>query len=168
MNIVPMPEHGGEHALSQTDGRIAWEIAAEIADVPTILTRYGISPQGFKNKLKDPMFRMAIREAKALWKSDMNVKERIRVKAAMLVEDSLLDVFAIIKNENMPAASKLEAFEKLMKTADLAPKTGATQATAAGFKVVIQMGDSPSQQVTIDGLTVNDSAPAALTAEAVA
>lgn len=167
MGVIPIPEHGGENALSQTDGRIAWEIAAEIADVPTILTRYGITPQGFKNKLKDPMFRMAIREAKALWKSDLNVKERIRIKAAMLVEDSLLDVFAIIKNEQMPAASKLEAFEKLMKTADLAPKTAAQPATAAGFKVVIQMGDA-SQEVRIDGHVIDNSALGSLEASSVA
>jgi hypothetical protein len=162
MNIVPMPEHGGEKAISQTDGRIAWEIAAEISDIPSICTRYGMSMSDFKGKLKDPMFRMAIREAKALWKSDLNVKERIRLKAAFLVEDSILDIFAIIKNENMPAASKLEAFEKLMKTADMAPKAGASNSPAAGFKVVIQMGDSPAQQVQIDGHVIDQ---AALTAE---
>lgn len=160
MNVVPIPEHGGEHAISQTDGRVAWEIAAEIADVPTILTRYGISPTEFKSKLRDPMFRQAIREAKSLWKSDLNVQQRIRLKASFLVEDSLLDIFAIIKNENMNAGAKLEAFEKLMKTADLAPKAKADGATAAGFKVVIQMGDSPGQQVTIDGHTLEAPASA--------
>lgn len=152
MNIVPVPEHGGENAISQTDGRIAWEIAAEISDVPTICTRYGLSVSDFRNKLKDPMFRMAIREAKALWKSDLNVQQRIRLKAAFLVEDSILDIFAIIKNEQMPVAAKLEAFEKLMKTADMTPKAGKGDgSTAAGFKVVIQMGDSPQQKVIIDG-----------------
>jgi hypothetical protein len=101
------------------------------------------------------MFRTAIREAKSMWKSDLNVKQRIQVKAAMLVEDSLLDVFAIIKNENMPAAAKLEAFEKLMKTADLAPRAGNGQVAAGGgFKISIIMGDTPAQQVTIDGHTL--------------
>lgn len=164
MNIVPLPEHGGEHAISQTDGRIAWEIAAEIASVPMILTRYGISLSDFKKKLRDPMFRVAIREAKALWKSDLNIQQRIRLKAAFLVEDSILDIFAIIKNEQMPVASKLEAFEKLMKTADLAPKAKTDGAPAAGFKVVIQMGDSPGQEVRIDGRVVNEPETPALPA----
>ncbi len=155
MNLVPLPEHGGENAISQTDGRIAWEIAAEISDIPTICTRYGLSMSDFKKKLADPMFRTAIREAKAMWKSDLNVQQRIRLKAAFLVEDSILDIFAIIKNENMPVAAKLEAFEKLMKTADMTPKAkGAEGGTASGFKVVIQMGDSPSQKVVIDGHTL--------------
>lgn len=155
MNMVPIPEHGGENAISQTDGRIAWEIAAEISDVPTICTRYGLSMAAFRAKLADPMFRTAIREAKSLWKSDLNVQQRIRLKAAFLVEDSILDIFAIIKNEHMPAAAKLEAFEKLMKTADMTPKAGKGDgAAAAGFKVVIQLGDSPQQKVIIDGHTV--------------
>ena len=159
MNLVPVPEHGGEHAISQTDGRIAWEIAAEISDVPTICTRYGISLTDFKTKLKDPMFRTAIREAKALWKSDLNVQQRIRLKAAFLVEDSLLDVFAIIKAEHMPAAAKLEAFEKLMKTADMVPKAGKGDgATAAGFKISIHLGDTPDQRVTIDANALSQDA----------
>lgn len=155
MNLVPVPEHGAENAISQTDGRIAWEIAAEISDVPTICARYALSLSDFRVKLRDPMFRMAIKEAKALWKSDLNVQQRIRLKSAFLVEDSILDIFAIIKNEQMPAASKLEAFEKLMKVADMAPKTkGADGAVAAGFKVVIQMGNTPDQKVVIDGHSI--------------
>lgn len=160
MNLVPVPELGGERAISATDGRLAWEIAAEIAPITDILKRYEISPQDFKNKLKDPMFRMAIREAKSMWKSDLNVQQRIRVKAAMLVEDSLLDVFAIIKNEHMPAASKLEAFEKLMKTADLAPKAGKGEGgpVGAGFKINIHLGSSPEQSVIIDGHAIEQAA----------
>lgn len=152
MNIVPLPEPGGDLAISQTDGRLAWEIAAEIAPIPDILKRFSISPADFKNKLKDPMFRTAIREAKSLWKSDLNVKQRIQIKAAMLVEDSLLDVFAIIKAEHMPAAAKLEAFEKLMKTADLAPKAGKPEGTGSGsFRINIHLGDSPAQSLVING-----------------
>lgn len=159
MNLVPMPEPGADLAISATDGRLAWEIAAEIAPIPDILKRYGMTPVEFKGKLRDPMFRAAVREAKILWKSDLNAKQRIQIKAAMLVEDSLLDVFAIIKNENMPAASKLDAFEKLMKTADLAPKTGKPDgAPTSGFKINIILGDNPSQQVVINGSELQQEA----------
>lgn len=160
MNLVPVVEHGGQAAISQTDGRLAWELAAEITDVKTLLARYGMTAVDLRTKFKDRMFRQAISEAKKIWKSDMNVKQRIQIKAAFLVEDSLLDVFAIIKNENMPAASKLEAFEKLLRTADLVPRTGqqGQQAAASGFRINIHLGDSPSQQVTIDGSTLSQGA----------
>ena len=151
MSSLPVPEYGGEKAISQTDGRLAWELAADIADVPTLLSRYGISLADFKNKLKDPMFRQAIREAKSIWKSDLNTQQRVRVKAALLVEDSLLDVFAIVKSESQPAAARLEAFEKLVKTADLAPKAGSKdQSNAGAFKINIILGDKPAETVTIN------------------
>jgi hypothetical protein len=154
LNSLPIPEHGGERAISQTDGRLAWELAAEITPVTDILARYGITPADFRNKLKDPMFRGAIREAKSIWKSDLNVQQRVRVKAAMMVEDSLLDVFAIIKNESQPAAAKLEAFEKLLKTSDMVPKAGkGDNSTAGAFKINIILGNEPNQQVTINGHT---------------
>lgn len=162
MNIVPIPEHGGEKAISQTDGRIAWELAAEITPVPEVLARYGITPADFKKKLKDPMFRIAIREAKSIWKSDLNVQQRIRMKAAFLVEDSILDVFAIIKNESQGATARLDAFKKLLETADIMPtKQNSTGAQAGAFKINIMLGDSPDQRVTIDGTTISQESAAA-------
>lgn len=153
MNLnLPVPELGGEQAISQTDGRLAWEIAAEISPIPDILKKFGITPVDFKRKLQDPMFRTAIREAKTLWKSDLNVQQRIKLKASFLVEDSLLDIFKLIKNENSAATAKLEAFEKLMRAGDLVPRAGAKGegALAAGFKISINLG-SPGENVVIDG-----------------
>lgn len=147
-------------AISATDGRIAWEIAAEITTVPDILTRYGITPAEFKKKLQDKMFRKAIAEAKAIWKSDLNVEQRIRLKASFLIEDSLLDIFAMIKSENSPLATKLEAFEKLMKTANLTPKTKGEGATTNGFKINIILGESASEKVVIDAHAITADQPA--------
>jgi hypothetical protein len=161
MTSLPIPEIGGERAISQTDGRLAWELAAEITPVKDLLTRYGMTPDEFKKKLRDPMFRIAIREAKSIWKSDLNIQQRIRVKASFLVEDSLLDIFAVIKNESQPAAARLEAFEKLLKTADLVPKAGKGDASTAGaFKINIILGDQPDQRVIIDGHTQQSLAAA--------
>ncbi|MFI5397586.1 MAG: hypothetical protein ACHQ9S_18775 [Candidatus Binatia bacterium] len=154
MSQLPVPEFGGEKAISQTDGRLAWELASDITPVSDLLTRYGISLNDFKKKLKDPMFRGAIREAKSIWKSELNTQQRIRVKAALMAEDSLLDVFAIVKNESQPAAMRLEAFEKLLKSADLVPKAGSKdQGNAGAFKINIILGSTPAEQVVINGHT---------------
>lgn len=157
--IIPIPEVGGDKAISQTDGRLAWEIAAEISPIKDILTRYGLTTGEFQTKLKDKLFRSAIREAKILWKSDINVEQRIKLKARFLVEDSLLDIFAIIKNENMAAAPKLEAFEKLMRAADVVPRarSGDGNNPGTGFKISINLGDS--QGVVIDGHAISQDSP---------
>jgi hypothetical protein len=163
VSSLPIPEYGGERAISQVDGRLAWEIAAEITPMQDLLTRYGMTAADFSKKLKDPMFRIAIREAKSIWKSDLNVQQRIRMKAAFLVEDSILDVFAILKNESHGATARLDAFKKLLETADIMPTKKQEGPTAGAFKINIILGDQPSQKVTIDGHTF-ESAPAALPA----
>jgi hypothetical protein len=151
-----VPELGGEGAITQTDGRLAWELAAEISPVQDILKKFGITPTEFKVKLRDKMFRTAIREAKTLWKSDLNVQQRIKLKASFLVEDSLLDIFKLIKNENSAATAKLEAFEKLMRAGDLVPRAGTKGdgALASGFKLTINLGTA-TQNVVIDGRTID-------------
>ena len=157
---LPVPELGGEQAISQTDGRLAWEIAAEISPIQDIFNRFGITPAQFKNKLKDRLFRTAIREAKSLWKGDLNVQQRIKLKAAFLVEDSLLDIFKLVKNENSAATAKLEAFEKLMRAGDLVPRAGmkGDGALAAGFKININLGAGPADRVTIDATAIEQQA----------
>jgi hypothetical protein len=161
MAQLPLPEVGGEFAISQIDGRLAWEIAAEITPIKDICERYAITMADFKQKLQNPMFRKAIREAKSLWKSDLNVQQRVRLKAAFLVEDSLLDIFAIIKSENSLAVSKLDAFKKLIETADLTPKSANNGTVGNGFRVNIILGDTPSDRVTIDAVAEQQPALAA-------
>jgi hypothetical protein len=158
--MLPVPELGGHSAITATDGRLAWEIASEIDSIPNILKKFGITPQEFKGKLRDQLFRSALREAKIIWKSETNVEQRIKIKARYLVEDSLLDVFAMLKNENLTAAPRLEAFEKLMRAADVVPRTGKAgeQAPGGGFKVTINLGDS-GKNVTIDGQSLLGPAP---------
>lgn len=160
MAQLPIPELGAAEALSNTDGRLAWEIASGIASVPEICKRYAMSPQDFKRKLGDPMFRKAVREAKSLWNSDLNVQQRIRLKAAFLVEDSLLDIFAILKNEGGLAVNRLDAFKKLIEVADMTPKSKGEGTVNNGFKVNIILGDAPGERVTIDATAVGGTLPA--------
>jgi hypothetical protein len=57
----------------------------------------------------------------------MNIQQRIRLKAAFLLEDSLLTLFNIIRQDGIGIQAKLEAVEKLVKISTVAnvPKEGA-------------------------------------------
>jgi hypothetical protein len=87
------------------------------------------------------MFRSAYQEAKRLWSSDLNVQERIRLKAAYMLEDSLPDLFKIIKDDSQPGAAKLEAIEKLGKLSQVMVQKGPTQGER--HTIVINVGDKP-------------------------
>jgi hypothetical protein len=47
------------------------------------------------------------------------VKQRVALKSAFLVEDSLIDLFKMIKDPQMPPQAKLDAFKKLAEVSQL-------------------------------------------------
>ncbi len=91
-----------------------------------VLAAYGITPAEFAAKAQNPIFASAFREAKKFWSSDMNAPQRIRMKAAFLLEDSLLTLFNIIRQEGTGAQAKLDAIDQLTKISTVAnvPKEG--------------------------------------------
>lgn len=138
-------------ALNDTDARLVWELAAEISKPAEILKRYGLTAQDLKAKTNDKMFIAALREAKNAWKSDLNVQQRVRLKAALLLEDSLVDILMIIKTPEMSAVNKLEATKQLASMGDVGPRKTGSADPGSGFKLVINLGDNSPKSVTIDG-----------------
>lgn len=111
--------------VQRSEARLVWELVAKIAPLPDVLRRHSLSVLELKAKLKEPMFRSLYKETKRIWESELNTKERIRVKAQLLVEDSLLDVYAIVQNDQMSPQVRVDAFEKLARIGSLgAPEKG--------------------------------------------
>lgn len=138
-------------ALNDSDARLIWELVANITPPADVLVRYGLTPADLAAKKNDKMFVAAFKEAKALWASDLNVQQRIRIKAALLTEDTLMDIFMIAKNPDMNAQYRLEASKHLAAMGDALPKKGGEGGGGAGFKLTINMGDNSPRSVTIDG-----------------
>lgn len=143
------------NAINGTDAQLIWELVAEISAPAEVLSRYGLTPATLRDKMKDQMFRAAFREAKTLWKSDLNAEERVKVKARAMVEDSLVDIFAILKSEHMIPQIRLEAFEKLMKVGDLGPRKDKDSNATKPFNIVMQF--SNEKKVVIDGHVIEHS-----------
>jgi hypothetical protein len=107
------------NVVEAQDAQLIWELTADITPKSQVLLRYGLSLADLKAKMRDPMFRQALREAKKLWGSDLNVKQRVALKAAFIVEDSLIDLLKMIKDPQMPPQAKLDAFKKLAEVSQL-------------------------------------------------
>jgi len=97
------------NALSDTDSRLAVEVAVQIRPIAEVLVAYSLTRSDLVRKLKDPMFRDMVKQAKSIWSSDLSIKERIRLKSQVLVEDSLLEIFKIVHNVDMAVPAKLDA-----------------------------------------------------------
>lgn len=139
-------------AISGGDQRLIWELVANITPAKDVLARHGLTVADLKNKMRDPLWLSAFREARTFWVSNANVRERIKQKAGMLLEDSLEDLFLIIKDPNMAASLKMEATKQLGQLSQtINPKPTAQDGVSSGFKLTINLGDASPKSVTIDG-----------------
>ena len=102
--------------LPDFSAQMIMELAAKIQEPKDILERYEVSPEDFKKMSAQPTFKKAYAEAKRFWDSDANVRDRIATKAAVLVEDALLDVYTLFK-DTQNAGAKMDAFKTIMKLA---------------------------------------------------
>ena len=149
--------------ITDHDARLILELAAGIRKPQDILDQYGLTAQEFATKAGNPAWAAAFRETKKVWNSDMNTQTRIRMKAAFLLEDSLLPLFRIIKADNMPVAARLEAIEQLTKISTV---TNVPKEAGGGEKhsIVINIGgDKPpmhivaTQESAEDGRAITQS-----------
>ena len=143
--IDPVPHPAPALLENSRDAKLAMEIVADIRERDEIVAAYGYTDETFKLKLQDTLFQQRLREAKVLWTADTNVKERIRTKAGMLVEDSLLDIYGIVSDQSVNPATRNQSFQNLARVAavDQPDKTD----TGSGFKVVINLPDQQPVQL---------------------
>lgn len=138
------------NAVGDTDSRLAVELAVQLRPVAEILNTYSLSRSELAAKLKDPMFRDMVKQAKTLWSSDLSVKERIRLKSQILVEDSLLEVFSMFHNRDNALPARMDAFKQLTRVAEVDQPERGKGDTGSRFTVSINLGDN-HQPVVIEG-----------------
>lgn len=132
---------------------LAAELASGLMSTQEILDEFNLSPQQLKQIISDPHFKAMYQEAKAIWAGTGNVRERIRAKAALLLEDSLLPLYGIIHNHEQTSAARIEAFAKLMSVSDMVPsRAGSGGPVGEKFNLTINIGDD-RQTVTIQADT---------------
>jgi hypothetical protein len=91
-----------------------------------------------------------VKQAKSLCNSDLSVKERIRLKSQVLVEDSLLEIFSILHNRDNAIPARLDAFKQLARVGEVdQPERGKGDA-GNRFTVSINLGDT-IKPVVIEG-----------------
>jgi hypothetical protein len=144
------------NALSDVDSRLAVELAVKLRPVPEILQTYGLTRKQLATKLREPMFRSMVKQARTLWQSDLSVKERIRLKSQILVEDSILEIFSILHNQDNAIPARLDAFKQLARVAEVDQPERGKGDTGSRFTVSINLGDT-IKPVVIDAQGDSDA-----------
>lgn len=143
-------------AINNIDSRLAMELAIEISDLPEILQRYQLTPAQLKDKFANPQFRAMVKEARITWRSDLSIKERIRVKSMALVEDSILELYSLFHDKDIAVPARMDAFKALSRvaTTDAPDKDGAVAGERVHISINIPGAEKPityDAEVSSDG-----------------
>lgn len=136
--------------LQDLSPMIAAELAAGLSEPKTIRERYNLSLGQWKALCASPTFRGMLREAVTKFRGDMNAGARITLKAEVLLEDAMPEIYHIIKNPLAANADKINALKQLSELAGRVSKAVANPASGTGgFTLNINVGKG--QGVTIEG-----------------
>lgn len=135
--------------VTAADAQLAWELTAGISSIGDIMRRHSLTFDEYDTKKRDPAFMAMYTQYKKYWDSDMSAAERVQLKAALLTEDSLLDIYEITKDKEAASGVRLEAFASLARAAQIGMKTK-DGAPVSGERVQININLPGRQGVIID------------------
>lgn len=151
-------------AVPQQLNQFIFELVAQIDDADAVLARYGVEKEEFVKLASDPQFQQQYREARKFWNSTSNVKERIAMKAAVALEDSLLTLFATANSPSAPHAARMDAIKQMSALARVdGGERAAIQAQQAGQGLG---GGGPAVQISINLANATQPTEGAITIEA--
>lgn len=131
----------------------AFELAADLHDQKDVLKRHGITQKHFKALMKSNEFLSQFEEYKREWQSPKNVKERIQMKAALAVEDGMLELYHLFKDRDKAPAARLDAFKQFVQLSGSTPGKEES-AGGSGFAITINVGKHAEGEVRPGSVTI--------------
>lgn len=140
---VTIPGMEDSLPLDALKATIAMELAAGLTDAEGARARYGISESQWAILKRNVVFRSMLKEAIEKLQGDINVGNRIKLKADVLLEDNLQVLDEIARDRDAQSMARIKAIEV---TAGLAGRGAAAQKNAEGgggnaFSLNIVIGD---------------------------
>ena len=117
--------------VAELSAALAADLAAELYDQETVFRNHGLSMEVGQALLGQPWFKAMVEQAKRDWDALDNVRDRIRAKAQIALEESIPTVYGIIADKNTPGAARVAAFKEMKEIAGMGAKEPAEG--GAGF-----------------------------------
>jgi hypothetical protein len=115
-------------------------IVRQIEDPNVIIKRLGFTSEEYVALTETRAFRLMLLQAQAEWEGAGNTHKRIKLKAAVNIEEALPHFYHAMIDPKEPLSAKVKAFEVVSKVAGL----GIPEPVAAGngqfFKLEINLG----------------------------
>jgi hypothetical protein len=101
------------------------------------------------------MFRQMLREAQEEWEGARNTHKRIKLKAAVNIEEALPHFYTAMTDPKEPLSSKVKAFEVVSRVAGLGNPEPVPAGNGQFFKLEINLGGGVAPMV-LQGGRVDD------------
>lgn len=102
--------------------RLAREIAIGLKKLPDILSDQGISDEKFEALKENPRFVSVLSSEIAAWNGAVNTNERVKLKAASMIEEWLPEIYQRMNDGNENLNAKVEAGKLVRDLAGLGVK----------------------------------------------
>ncbi|MDE2106276.1 MAG: hypothetical protein KGL39_54150 [Patescibacteria group bacterium] len=120
--------------------KLAREIAMDIHPLDTILKQYSISAETWEILQQNSRFQSLLASEVETWHSAMNTSERVKAKAAAMLEEWLPELNNRLHDPDMALPAKIEGGKLITKLAGMDGRVDLVGAAGERFSVVINLG----------------------------
>jgi hypothetical protein len=121
--------------------RLAREIAMDIKERPGVLKEYKLTETQYEFlEANNDFYKAALQAACIEWHAPLTTQERIKVEAAAILEDSLLDIGSRMRTKSEPLTGVVEAAKLFAKVAGVGERELGTGTPGERFIINIDLG----------------------------
>lgn len=130
--------------------KVAREIAMDIQPLETILTSHGVAQSQWETMQNHPGFQRLLQSQIEAWQAAENVHERVKIKAASLVEEFLPELNTRIHDSRESLTAKIEAVKLARDLAGMGRNSVDAAVAGEKFSVTINLGADQSFKIEKD------------------
>jgi hypothetical protein len=131
-------------------GALAYELAAGLTERREILARYAISIPVFRRLIAHPVFQDMLRKAKTEFTALASTPDRVRLKAQLLTELGLTEMWGIVRSVRSPEAARVSAYNAIKALTGMDKPEEATPLQRFSLKINIHPSAGSPAPVIID------------------
>lgn len=143
--FVPTLPAGTEQEINIV--KLAREIAMDLRELDQILKQHGVTPAKFEELKRHPYFVRVLSAEVEAWESATNTSERVKLKAAAMMEEWLPSLYGRITNPDEDLMKVVKGGELVVKVAGLNADTGGNSNPSDKVVITINMGADNKLQV---------------------
>lgn len=119
---------------------LAREIAMDLNEIETILKTLNINQDAWETIQASPRFRALLEAEVIAWQAGGNTHERVKLKAASMVEEWLPELNARMHDNKETLTAKIEAGKLAARLADLGLAKANVEGVGERFSITINLG----------------------------